>query len=263
MTIDKPAKRTDRWETCVALGTDWEWRDGRLWHRNSTPPLDKMSRSWLRRAFVNLVYADQNRSRAVRKVLAQLLSASASGLVLNVGAGSTRFPRVVNIDLHDGPTVDVIAADECLPFQSGCVDLVILQEVLEHVPYPDRVLCEIARVLRPGGHCYCQVPFQIGFHPGPSDFWRFSRQGLEQLFAGPEWQVERLEIALGHGSGFFRIAVEFVAVTASCLWQRLYLPAKCAAAICLYPLKLFDFLTSLSREADRIPGGYLCVARRV
>ena len=91
---------------------------------------------------------------------------------------------------------DVIAADECLPFQTGCVDLVILQEVLEHVPYPDRVLCEIARVLRPGGHCYCQVPFQIGFHPGPSDFWRFSRQGLEQLFAGPEWQVERIEIAL-------------------------------------------------------------------
>ena len=69
-------------------------------------------------------------------------------------------------------------------------------------------------------------------------------------------------ISLGHGSGFFRIAVEFVAVTASCVSQRLYIPAKALAAMLLYPLKAFDVLTRYSAESDRIPGGYYCVVRR-
>ncbi len=168
----------------------------------------------------------------------------------------------MNLDLHDGPTIDIIGVDEALPFKDGSVELVVLQEVLEHVAKPRDMLAEIARVLRPGGHLYCQTPFQIGFHPGPCDYWRFSRQGIEALFCDPHWQLEEVGISLGHGSGFFRIAVEFFAVTASSVSQRLYIPAKALAALVLYPLKAFDVLTRHSTEADRIPGGYYCVARR-
>jgi hypothetical protein len=74
--------------------------------------------------------------------------------------------------------------------------------------------------------------------------------------------LEEVGISLGHGSGFFRIAVEFFAVTASCVSQRLYIPVKALAALVLYPLKTFDMITKHSAESDRIPGGYFCVARR-
>ncbi|MBW4531353.1 MAG: bifunctional 2-polyprenyl-6-hydroxyphenol methylase/3-demethylubiquinol 3-O-methyltransferase UbiG [Aphanothece saxicola GSE-SYN-MK-01-06B] len=40
---------------------------------------------------------------------------------------------------------------EQLPFASGCFDVVICVDVLEHVDRPDAVIAEIARVLAPGG----------------------------------------------------------------------------------------------------------------
>jgi SAM-dependent methyltransferase len=222
------------WGLHVRLGTAWEWRGARLWNKAAAPIGDPKKRSRIKGAFVSLVYADQNRSASVQRALARLLAAHSGGLILNVGAGSTCLPGAVNLDLHDGPNIDIVGTDEQLPFQDGSVDLVVLQEVLEHVARPMLMLQEIARVLRPGGRVYCQTPFQIGFHPGPSDYWRFSRQGIEQLFGDSDWTIEEIDISLGHGSGFYRIAVEFLAVTASCIWQRLYMPAKAATALALY-----------------------------
>ncbi|GAB4164780.1 MAG: class I SAM-dependent methyltransferase [Roseiflexaceae bacterium] len=43
------------------------------------------------------------------------------------------------------------AAGEALPLKSASVDTVVCWDVIEHVQDPDRVLGEIARVLRPGG----------------------------------------------------------------------------------------------------------------
>ena len=250
------------WGPRVRLGTAWEWRGTRLWNKAAVPIGDPQRRSRVKSVFVSLVYADQNRSASVQRALATLLAAHSGGLILNIGAGSTRLPGAVNLDLLDGPNIDIVGADEQLPFQDASVDLVVLQEVLEHVARPMHMLREIARVLRPGGHVYCQTPFQIGFHPGPSDYWRFSRQGIEQLFGSEDWTIEEIDISLGHGSGFYRIAVEFAAVTASCIARPLYMPTKAVAALALYPLKAFDLVTARSVEADRIPGGYFCVAKR-
>jgi SAM-dependent methyltransferase len=250
------------WSRHVRLGAAWEWRDARLWNKAALPIGDPQKRSRIKGAFVSLVYADQNRSASVQRALAALLAEHSGGLILNVGAGSTRLPGAVNLDLHDGPSIDIVGADEQLPFQDGSVDMIVLQEVLEHVARPVSMLQEVARVLRPGGHVYCQTPFQIGFHPGPSDYWRFSRQGIERLFSGEDWIIEEIDISLGHGSGFYRIAVEFFAVSASCVSRRLYMPTKAAAALAFYPIKVFDLVTARSGEADRIPGGYFCVAKR-
>ncbi|MBI4870551.1 MAG: methyltransferase domain-containing protein [Candidatus Riflebacteria bacterium] len=42
---------------------------------------------------------------------------------------------------------------EALPFAAGTFDVVTSFDVIEHVPHPDRLLAEIARVLKPGGRC--------------------------------------------------------------------------------------------------------------
>ncbi len=42
-------------------------------------------------------------------------------------------------------------AGETLPLPDASFDAVVCWDVIEHVQSPDRVLCEIARVLRPGG----------------------------------------------------------------------------------------------------------------
>lgn len=258
---------TDRptsWRQHVLIGSDWEWRGHKLWHRAASPRARTANPTGWAARFVGQVYADQNQARVARQTLGRLIDRLPSDAVaLNIGAGQTDYRGVTNLELCDGPTVDIIGHGSTLPLNDASVDLVIAQEVLEHVADYPALVSEIHRVLKPGGAFYCQVPFQIGFHPGPDDYWRFSRQALEYVFSAPRWSRESLQITLGHGSGFYRIAVEFWAVTFSCLAQRLYRPAKAVAAVFCYPLKFFDLLTPYSLERDRIPGGYLCVARKL
>ena len=52
---------------------------------------------------------------------------------------------------------------EDLPFADESVDLVVSLQVLEHVEEPERVLCEIDRVLRPGGIFYLSAPNYFSF----------------------------------------------------------------------------------------------------
>jgi SAM-dependent methyltransferase len=48
--------------------------------------------------------------------------------------------------------------EEPLPFEDGTFDAVVVGEILEHVRFPDEVVGEIRRVLRPGGVVVGSVP---------------------------------------------------------------------------------------------------------
>jgi SAM-dependent methyltransferase len=56
-----------------------------------------------------------------------------------------------------------VGAGEALPFPDRSFDAVINLDVLEHVGSPDRVVGEIARVLRPGGKCLTSAPNRFAF----------------------------------------------------------------------------------------------------
>jgi SAM-dependent methyltransferase len=51
----------------------------------------------------------------------------------------------------DGLSFDLMEAG-ALPYADGSVDTVVLPQVLEHVPAPQALVGEVARVLKPGGH---------------------------------------------------------------------------------------------------------------
>jgi len=52
---------------------------------------------------------------------------------------------------------------ESLPFPDGGVDIVIIENVLDHTKDPDRVLAEIRRVLRPHGVLFFKVNVRTSF----------------------------------------------------------------------------------------------------
>ncbi len=48
--------------------------------------------------------------------------------------------------------------DSRLPFEDSSFDVVVITEVLEHLPYTDITLSEINRILKPGGKIVGSVP---------------------------------------------------------------------------------------------------------
>jgi SAM-dependent methyltransferase len=222
-----------------------------------------MRRPTWRQRFVRSIYADQNDSAAVRGALLPLLQQLGDGRGINVGGGRHRLDeRLVHVDVLRHPACDCIADARCLPFAAGTFDLAVSQETVEHVDDPFLAVREMARVVRPGGKMYLQVPFVIGYHPGPEDYWRFSRAGLGVLLRQAGIPQAQIRIAVGPATGFYRIAVEFVAGFAARLAGRLYRPAKGVAALLCYPVKWLDRWLAGGDERDRIAGGYLAIATK-
>jgi len=216
-----------------------------------------------RQRFVRSVYADQNDSPAVRTALGRLLQDLGQGRGVNVGGGPRRLDdRLIHVDLVRHPACDCAADARRLPFASGVFDLAVSQETVEHVDDPFLAVREIVRVVRPGGKIYLQVPFVIGYHPGPEDYWRFTRAGVAALLRQAGIPEARIAIAVGPGSGFYRIGVEFLAGLVGRVVPALYRPAKGVAALLCSPVKWLDGWLAGGAQRDRIAGGYLAVATK-
>jgi SAM-dependent methyltransferase len=97
--------------------------------------------------------------------------------------------------------------EEPLPFDDGSFDAVVAGELLEHLQFPDALVAEIRRVLRPGGVLAGSVPnafrvqsrlrFLRGNPPedDPTHLRMFSPAALRELLAG----FERVELSFVGG----------------------------------------------------------------
>jgi len=216
------------------------------------------------RRFVRGIYARHNDAASIRSAVAEALSElDGGGLGVDLGCGPDKLhPRLLRIDLMPEGKPDCRADLHKLPFRDGGLRVVISREVFEHLADPWAAAREVHRVLEPGGLLYLQTPFVIGRHAGPDDYWRFTRQGLERLLKQSGLEVERLETAVGAGTGAYRIAVEFVAALGAAITPRAYLPAKAVGALACAPLRWADHLPAPRAESDRIAGGFWALARR-
>ena len=78
--------------------------------------------------------------------------------------------------------------DGVLPFPNGCFDLVVNNQVLEHVEDLDRALAEIHRVLKPGGAALSVFPAR--------DAWREGHIGIPFAHWFPQGSRVRFAYAL-------------------------------------------------------------------
>jgi SAM-dependent methyltransferase len=217
----------------------------------------------LQKFIVKNVYADHNKSHNVKREIANLIAEYSGKTILNLGSGDTRLhPSVINLDICDGPLVDIIGSADNVPMDSFSVDLVISQEMLEHVASPSRVMNEIYRILRPDGALYLQVPWIIGYHGCPNDYWRFSRDGIRAIAEENGFTVLRLEETVGPFAGFYRISVEAFAILGSIFVPKAYKPFKIFAVFLFAPLKFLDLLARRSKQSHRLAGGFFVVAKK-
>jgi SAM-dependent methyltransferase len=116
-------------------------------------------------------------------------AARLDGEVLNAGAGDRDLRslvpgRVHNQDIAEGlhsADIDIVSPLHEIPMEDGFFDAIVCNAVLEHVANPEEVMAEFARVAKPGGLLYLCVPFMQPEHRDPTDFQRYTLDGLKLL----------------------------------------------------------------------------------
>lgn len=113
-----------------------------------------------------------------------LIARHSGGLVLDCGAGlrNTYYPNVVNYEIVEYDTTDVLGAAERLPFADESFDAVLSLNVLEHVKDPFQAAREIMRVMKPGAELMAVAPFLQPLHGYPHHYYNMTARGLENLF---------------------------------------------------------------------------------
>jgi SAM-dependent methyltransferase len=105
--------------------------------------------------------------------------------------------KYIGVDFVPGKNVDLILQDPySVPLESNSADAVISSSCFEHSEMFWLTFLEIARILKPGGLFYLNVPFNGFFHRYPVDCWRFypdSGQALCTWAKRNNIQIELLE----------------------------------------------------------------------
>lgn len=128
-------------------------------------------------------------------------------LVLDAGAGECRHKHLfseenvtyVALDFllgdssWDYSNVDISADLGKLPFRDSSVDLIVNNQVLEHIEFPDLVMKEFSRILKQGGVLYVTAPQGWYEHQEPHDYFRYTRYGLASLVTRAGLHVEMIE----------------------------------------------------------------------
>lgn len=110
----------------------------------------------------------------------------------------TRYQDAVGVDLFPGLGVDIVLdLEEALPVTLGRFAHIDCISVLEHSRRPWLLAANIERLLEPGGTLYVGVPFVWRIHAYPSDYWRFTVEGVRSLFPVTEWTALQMVNQLG------------------------------------------------------------------
>jgi SAM-dependent methyltransferase len=165
-----------------------------------------------------------------------------------------RLGLYVAIDPVFEGLLDVVAVGEKMPFRNESFDLVICTQVLVYVAEPRRVISEIHRVLKKGGHLFLSTP---AIMPRYHDIrWYFMPDGLSDLLS--PFSESRIHPEGGSIAGLLRSFNAFLETFLRS--ERL----KRLASYTLFPLTNLGglLLDRFSGERTEFSTNYTCIARK-
>ncbi len=128
------------------------------------------------------------------------------GVILDYGCGTLPYKNLfaphaekyIGVDLPDNKKADIkIKKDKKIPIVSESIDIIISTQVLEHVEKFDFYLQECKRLLKIGGLLILSTHGIWPYHPYPTDFYRFTRKGLEKILKDQGFQCKETISILG------------------------------------------------------------------
>lgn len=100
-----------------------------------------------------------------------------------------RYKNAIGVDLVEGECVDVVAnlEDRRIVHKIGPFRHVECLSVLEHSRKPWLMAQNIKAMMMPGATILLSAPFVWRRHDYPNDYWRFTVDGVKELFTGINW----------------------------------------------------------------------------
>ena len=107
------------------------------------------------------------------------------GDVLDVGCGTAKWPGATGMDISPNTDADVVHDLDVFPYPlaDNAFDQVLMQDVIEHVAQPIRVMEELHRVCRNGASIHIRTPHfsSLLAYSDPTHRHFFSRLALASL----------------------------------------------------------------------------------
>jgi SAM-dependent methyltransferase len=94
--------------------------------------------------------------------VAPLPAGSSNRVMLNLGCGGTLLPGFVNVDIVEGPGIQVADLRQPWPWADDSVDYIYASHVIEHLPDKILTMNELWRVMRAGALALIHVPTTEG-----------------------------------------------------------------------------------------------------
>lgn len=175
--------------------------------------------STVKRDYVDVVYNEQDRPLTsypdrLAKYLVDRYGIMPRQRLLDLGCGRGEFLRGFmrcgvqgfGVDQSEAaarlcPEADLRIADlenDRLPFDDGFLDVVYSKSVLEHFYYPEKIVAEVYRVLKPGGLVITMCPdWEFNYRIYPEDythrtpFMQSSLRDIQLIHGFAQVEVER------------------------------------------------------------------------
>jgi SAM-dependent methyltransferase len=192
------------------------------------------------------------------------------GKLLDVGCGSRPYEKLfpgseyTGIDVEGGghkpedKMPDKYFDGLNIPYDGGSFDKAICTEVLEHSPEPEKLINEIARVLKTNGAFYLTVPFVWYEHEVPYDFQRFTSFGLKKLLE-KDFVVESISPISGVFGTVGAIISAFVIENFK---PKNFVTYPLLCAFVCAPVQLFYLLLEKIFGRRWLPLGWAVIAKR-
>lgn len=150
--------------------------------------------------------------------------------------------------------------DYILPFSANSFDHVFAFQVLEHHPYPNKLISELFRIVKKGGNLLLSVPYVSGIHEAPHDYQRYTKFGLIQLFK--DYKCRFLEF---ENEGYFFTSISMLCNENICNFVNKSKINFFFGALIYPPFLLFQYVAlilELFFKSENIVRGYILFVKK-
>lgn len=143
---------------------------------------------------------------ATVKTIKELTANNKDQILVDFGCGDMPYREVIEphvgkylgVDLEMNPKAEHhIGFDSKTTLPDNYADIVLSNQVLEHVDTPEGYLKEALRILKPGGSIILTTHGYWFYHPTPNDYWRWTAAGLRKIVEAEGYHVQSFTGILG------------------------------------------------------------------